>query len=76
MVLTDDGRQADPSVTEAGQHHPVIFEHPLLLRLWRTISPAPQRIRDGVPGERWQRDLGVIPEIEIPLVSAAVRASQ
>jgi hypothetical protein len=33
MVLTDDSRQVDLGLSEAGQYHPVVFEQLRLLRL-------------------------------------------
>jgi hypothetical protein len=33
VVLADDSHQADPGLSEAGQHRLVVPEHPLLLRL-------------------------------------------
>jgi hypothetical protein len=38
--------------------------------------PVPLRLRDGAPGERRERELGVIPQVEPPLVPATVRAGQ
>jgi hypothetical protein len=58
------------------QHGPVKFEHLLLLLLGGAICLVPLRLRDGAPGERRERELGVIPQVEPPLVPAAVRAGQ
>jgi hypothetical protein len=52
VVLADDGPQGDPSSSEASQHHPVLHEHFLLLRLRRTMGPVRPRLPDGVPSER------------------------
>jgi hypothetical protein len=75
VVLPDDGGQSD-SGSETPQHRPVILEDLLLLLLRGAVSPVPPRLADGVPGERRQLKLGVIPQVEPPLVSAAVRAGQ
>jgi hypothetical protein len=44
VVQINDGRQGDPGSSEAGQHHPVILEQLLLLRLQGTIGPIPPRL--------------------------------
>jgi hypothetical protein len=67
VVLADDGRQGDPGSTEVPQHNPVLLEHLLLLRLRGTMGPVRSRLPDGVLGERQQRELGVVPQVEPPL---------
>jgi hypothetical protein len=76
MILPEDFRQGDPGSSEALQHHPVILEDLLLLRLRGAVRPVPPRLGDGVPGERWERELRVVPHIEPPLMPAVVRAGQ
>jgi hypothetical protein len=46
------------------------------LLLGRVVRPLPLQLRDGGPGVRRERELGVIPQVEPPLVLAAVRAGQ
>jgi hypothetical protein len=57
------------------QHGPVILEDFLLLRLRGAVRPVPPRLCDGVPSE-CQRELGVVQQVEPPLVLVAVRVGQ
>jgi hypothetical protein len=54
----------------------VELEHLLLLFLGGAIRLVPLRLHDGAPGVRRERELGVVPQIEPPLVSTTVRASR
>jgi hypothetical protein len=54
----------------------MLLEHLLLLSLQGTMGLVRPCLPDGVPGERWQRELGVVPQVEPPFVPAAIRASQ
>jgi hypothetical protein len=72
MVLPDDGGQGDPSSSEMPQHRPVILEDLFLLYIRGAIGPVPPRLADGVPGERRQRELRIVLQVETPLVPAAV----
>jgi hypothetical protein len=76
MVLPEDFRQGDPGSLEAPQHRLVILDDLLLLRLRGAVRPVPPRLRNGVPGVYWERELRVVPQIEPPLVPATVRAGQ
>jgi hypothetical protein len=74
MVLPDNLRQGDPGVLKMPKHGPVGLEHLLLLCLGKVVRPIPLRLRDGAAGVQRKRVLGVIPQIEPPLVPAAIRA--
>jgi hypothetical protein len=54
----------------------MILEDLLLLRFRGTVRPVPLRLCDGVPGECRKRELGVVPQVEPPFVTVAVRAGQ
>jgi hypothetical protein len=74
VVLPDDGGQGDPGSSETPQYRPMILKDLLLVRLCGVVGPVPPRLADGVPGERRQRELGVVLQVEPPLVLAVVRA--
>jgi hypothetical protein len=61
MILLDHFRRGDSSSSETPQHSPVIPKDLLLLLLRGAIRPTPPRLCDGVPGERRERELGVVP---------------
>jgi hypothetical protein len=75
VVLPDDGGQGDPGSLETPQHHPVIHEDHFLLSPHGAVGPVPHRLADRITGERRQYELGVVLQLEPPLVPAAVRAS-
>jgi hypothetical protein len=72
MVLPDHFRQGDPGVPQAFQHGPVRLENLLLLLLGGVVRPVPLRLCNGAPGVRWKRMLGVVPQVEPPLVPTAI----
>jgi hypothetical protein len=76
VVLADDGCQIDPSITEAGQHRPVLLEQFLLLRLRGAVAPTSRHLSDGGFSELRQRVLRVVLEIEPTFVPATVGARQ
>jgi hypothetical protein len=74
MVLPDDLRQGDPGVPKTPKHGPVGLDHLLLICLGGAIHPIPLRLRDGAAVVRRKRVLGVVPQIDLPLVPAAIQA--
>jgi hypothetical protein len=76
VIFPDHFRRGDSGSSETPQHGPVVLEDFLLLFLGGAIRPAPSRPRDGVPGARRERELGVVLHVEPPLVPATVRAGQ
>jgi hypothetical protein len=76
MVLPNDGRQDDSGSSKTPQHCLVVLEHLLLLRLRGGVRLVPPQLPDGVPGERRQCELRVVPQVEPALVLAAVRVGQ
>jgi hypothetical protein len=76
MVLPGHFHQGDPGGLQAFQHGPVGLAHLLLLFLGGDVRLVPLRLRDGGPGDRRERVLGVVPQLEAPLVPVIVRAGQ
>jgi hypothetical protein len=74
MILPDHLRQGDPGVPKTAKHGPVGLEHLLLLYLGGAIRPVPLRLCNGASDVCRKHVLGVVPQVEPPSVSAAVRA--